>query len=172
MSRRVKFTPSDDEFLMKLVETYGSQSWNVIADHFQDRSPRQCRDRWKHYLAPTTKTDEWTPEEDALLVQKVRELGKRWSQIAPYFHGRTATSIRNRCCKLSRQKHADPILKMILTGSDYPGSAAYGPCMSPPAPTQHVKLPSIDSLLGLLNDKHMEIMSSQAEVLPKAIWTN
>ena len=161
MTKRVKFSPSDDELLSKLVETYGTHSWNIIADHFQDRSPRQCRDRWKHYLAPTTKTDQWTPEGDRLLVQKVREYGKKWSQMAPFFAGRTATSIRNRCCKLSRQRHADPILKVILSGNDLVENPAP---LNVPAETNQVKLPSISSLLELVNDKSMEVMSMDTTI--------
>ena len=171
MSRRVKFTPADDEFLLKLVETYGCQSWNVIAEHFHDRSARQCRDRWKHYLCPTTNTDQWTPEEDALLVQKVREFGKKWSQIAPFFAGRTPTSIRNRCCKLSRQKHADPLLKMILSGAEYPGPSAYPPIVSSPPAPRHEKLPSIESLLTLVNEKHMDFLSLEIDSLCKPIYS-
>lgn len=78
------------------------------------RSPRQCRDRWNHYLAPQTNTTKWTLEEDQVIIKMVKKIGKQWSKIASLFPGRTGIAVRNRCCKLSRQKNADPSLKILL----------------------------------------------------------
>lgn len=157
MSQRVKFTASDDLLLRRLVEVHGTCSWTVIADKFSDRSPRQCRDRWKHYLAPGTNIEEWTTEEDAILIEKVREFGKRWAQIGRYFPARPPTAIRNRCCKLSRQKNADPMLRVILSAPEFPGYQAHPPPSPPVCPVQtqipQQRLPSIESLMVQLPEK-------------------
>lgn len=39
---------------------------------------------------------QWTPEEDALIVASVRELGCKWRQIANRLHDRSDDSVRNR----------------------------------------------------------------------------
>ena len=65
---------------------------------------RQCRERWKNYLAPGIQKDKWSPEEDALLVQKVKELGTMWSKMVPFFPGRTDVNLKNRWVTLRYKK--------------------------------------------------------------------
>ena len=112
--KRMKFSPEEDAKLTMLVAQYGTRAWNYISSQFSNRTPRQCRDRWNHYLSPTTNTMEWTPQEDTLLHELLTKYGKQWSLIATNFEGRTGVSIRNRCCKLSRQPNSDPIFKRVL----------------------------------------------------------
>ncbi|OHS98544.1 r2r3-MYB transcription factor [Tritrichomonas foetus] len=113
--KRVKFLESEDQQLIKLVAQYGPKCWSYIAAQMPGRTPRQCRDRWNHYLAPQTNTSKWTLEEDRMIIKMVKEIGKQWSKIASMFPGRTGIAVRNRCCKLSRQKSADPALKILLS---------------------------------------------------------
>jgi hypothetical protein len=68
------------------------------------RNPRQCRERWHHYLTPAVSSKPFTPEEDALLNAKYAELGPKWKQIAAVFEGRTDISIKNRWILLSRRQ--------------------------------------------------------------------
>jgi hypothetical protein len=42
------------------------------------------------------KNPPWTDEQDELLSQKVRELGRRWQRIASFFDGRTDINVKNR----------------------------------------------------------------------------
>ena len=112
--RRLKFTEREDVRLKTLIETLGTGDWKTIASHMSGRTARQCRDRWKNYLSPHMEVREWTPEEDKLLLQKLKEIGGRWTMLASFFPGRSGIAVRNRCCKLSRQKNADPILEMVL----------------------------------------------------------
>ena len=114
---RVKFSTSEDQYLMQLVEVYGTKNWQFISQMMGNRSQRQCRDRWNHYLSPMTNVQPWTPDEDNLLIEKVKIFGNKWSKIAQFLPGRTGISIRNRCCKLSRQPSSDPFLKSILNGT-------------------------------------------------------
>ena len=111
---RVKFTPIEDQYLLQLVKAYGTKNWQLISRIMGNRSQRQCRDRYKHYLSPLINTTEWTPEEDRLLLEKIKIYRNKWSKIAEFFPGRTGISIRNRCCKLSRQPSSDPFLKQVL----------------------------------------------------------
>jgi hypothetical protein len=111
---RLKFTESEDQQLSALVEQFGDANWPVIAAPMPGRSVHQCRERWNHYLAPNTRTAEWTADEDRLLLGHIRVFGKQWSKLTQAFPGRPGIAIRNQCCKLVRQKNSDSILKAVL----------------------------------------------------------
>ena len=99
-SRKHKFTPEEDETLKQLVAQFG-QDWKTIASVLKNRSARQCRDRWKHYLSPEISRRPWTQDEDRLLIQKFRELGRQWAVIAKFFPERTDIHIKNRWATLA-----------------------------------------------------------------------
>jgi len=90
------FTLQEDERLIELVSMFGSTNWRVIASHLPGRSQRQCRERYKTYLAPGICHDPWTPEEDQLLREKFDEFGPKWAIISKFFRGRSDNNIKNR----------------------------------------------------------------------------
>ena len=99
---KCKFTKEEDNKLRKLVAKYGTRDWKVIASRMKGRTNRQCRERYKYYLHPSIRTDDWSAEEDKLLLRKVSELGTKWSKIARFFSARTDVSLKNRYKKLVR----------------------------------------------------------------------
>ncbi|KAK8887792.1 hypothetical protein M9Y10_038849 [Tritrichomonas musculus] len=102
---RSKFTPQEDATLKELVAKYGSTKWSEIAMKLPNRTGRQCRERWKNYLAPGIQNGPWSQEEDALLVQKVKELGTMWSKMVQFFPGRTDVNLKNRWVTLRYKKN-------------------------------------------------------------------
>jgi hypothetical protein len=114
--RRLMFSEAEDAQLLAIVEQFGASDWSFISARMPGRKPRQCRDRWNHYLAPQANTSDWTTQEDDLLLTKLHECGNQWCKLSLYFPGRTGISIRNHCCKLARRKNADPILGLTLYG--------------------------------------------------------
>jgi hypothetical protein len=56
-----------------------------------------------NHLSPTISTDPWTEEDDQLLLQKVNELGPKWTQIKACFHRRTDANLKNRWFMLVRR---------------------------------------------------------------------
>jgi hypothetical protein len=72
------------------------------------RNPRQCRERWRHYLSPTVSLTPFTPYEDALLRNKYAAMGPKWKAMATHFYGRTDIMLKNRWLLLDRhQKRAE-----------------------------------------------------------------
>ena len=49
-----------------------------------------------NYLRPEIRKDDWTLEEDVLLVNLLNNNGKNWKIIEEHFPGRTQNQIKNR----------------------------------------------------------------------------
>lgn len=101
---KMKFGESDDAQLRELVKAFGCKDWDLISMKMGNRNPRQCRERWEHYLSPKVNNGPWTPEEDKIMLARYAELGSRWNAIAKYLKGRTNTCVKNRYLFLQRAK--------------------------------------------------------------------
>ena len=60
------------------------------------RQGKQCRERWINFLSPDIKRDPWTPKEDLMLLEKQKQIGNQWAQIAKEIPGRTENQVKNR----------------------------------------------------------------------------
>ena len=96
-----KFSKLEDQMLTQLVSIYNTD-WGKIAQYMPNRTGRQCRERWNHYLAPHISFSPWTQIEDDLLLKKYQELGPKWKEMVPFFQGRTDVSLKTRCNRLLR----------------------------------------------------------------------
>jgi hypothetical protein len=113
-----RFSKEEDIQLRDLVSQFGNQNWLFIAARMPERTARQCKERWKNYLAPSLNRTPWTQEEDQLLLEKQRELGNKWARISKFFEGRTDAQIRHRWDLLSRRLGRVPPL--TETPEDFP----------------------------------------------------
>ena len=102
-----KFTPAEDAKLKALVKFIGVGSWNKVAEYMGTRNARQCRDRYKNYLAPNLNIKPWTLEDDEKLNRLIETMGKKWSLVAKEFPGRTDINIKSRYALLQRQLARD-----------------------------------------------------------------
>lgn len=99
-----KFTPEEDKKLIELVSNATDVDWNKIAAQFSNRNPRQCRERWQNYLNPALTSNNWTEEEDQLILERFKEMGPHWNAIGRTFVGRSGNAVRNRYLVLMRHQ--------------------------------------------------------------------
>ena len=153
-SRKFKFTAEEDMNLKKLVGKHGTNKWSFIAKLLHGRTPRQCRDRWNHYLSHESKELAWTEEDDEQLMRLYNEVGTKWTMIATHFEGRNAVSIRNRACRLIRKQNKPKFKKgkqeeEQTSPQEEKESASeeyQSDDVSPSSPVQKILLPSCRSL--------------------------
>ena len=102
--KKSKWTPDEDKLLVEGVKQHGMGNWSLVAQNIPGRTGKQCRERWINQLSPTLNKDNWSAQEDAILVQHQRMHGNVWSKIAQYLPGRSANSVKNRWSWLSRHR--------------------------------------------------------------------
>ena len=110
---RDKFTLEEDIKLKYLVSYFGVGNWKIIATAMETKNPRQCRERWRNYLSPNVKVNNWTTNEDFILVNKFAEIGPHWKTIAKFLRGRSPNSIRNRWKLLLKKSEKRENLKIL-----------------------------------------------------------
>lgn len=114
-----KFTPSEDEKLRLLVQVLGTSNWKKVSEYMVTRNPRQCRDRYKNYLAPYLNNSPWCKDDDQKLISLVQNYGRKWSLIAKEFPGRTDINIKSRYALLVRQEERDKVKRVSQNDSDF-----------------------------------------------------
>lgn len=100
-----KFTREEDKELISLVDEYGDDQWMLIASMMENRNPRQCKERYLTYLSPKISKNQWSEEEDALLLKKYEQYGSKWVRISKCIPERTDAMCKNRFAVLKRRSN-------------------------------------------------------------------
>ncbi|XP_025832745.1 myb-related protein B isoform X2 [Agrilus planipennis] len=101
-----RWSKEEDNRLKELVDEY-RERWELIAQHFPDRSDVQCQQRWTKVVNPELVKGPWTKEEDEKVVELVKKYGpKKWTLIARHLKGRIGKQCRERW-----HNHLNPNIK-------------------------------------------------------------
>jgi hypothetical protein len=100
-----KFSSTEDRELLKLIETHGADNWEEIKKSFPARTKRQLRERYKFYIDPCLNRNNWTEEEDKILLEGQKQYGNSWKTISlVLLPNRTEIAIRNRFKQMQKEK--------------------------------------------------------------------
>ncbi|KAF7310561.1 hypothetical protein HMN09_00598900 [Mycena chlorophos] len=121
------WTDAEDRLLVDLFNTHGPK-WALIARFIEGRTDDACSKRYREALDPTLSKAEWTPAEDAKLLQVVARLGSKWGQVGHELR-RSGLGCRNRHRLIERNR-----LKAERESLEQPVAALYCPPEAYPTP--------------------------------------
>jgi hypothetical protein len=102
-TRKKKWTAIEDQILDAAVAQFGLENWRRVAMVVPGRSSKQCRERWFGHMAPDNTKQEWSAQEDMVLVEKQSLMGHQWAKIKAFLPGRSLVAVKNRWNWLCRR---------------------------------------------------------------------
>jgi Myb-like DNA-binding domain len=107
--RKGQWTDQEDAIVIEAVQTSSEQPftrWSDLAQRLPGRVGKQIRDRWVNHLNPNINHLPFSREDDLLLWDGHKKLGKRWVEISTkFFHSsRSENHIKNRWYSASFKK--------------------------------------------------------------------
>ncbi|KAL3665638.1 hypothetical protein V7S43_009074 [Phytophthora oleae] len=93
-----RWTGAEKDKLRTLVATHGARNWLFIASQLPGRTDLQCLQQWYRTLDEKVVKGKgtWTEKEDRVLVEKVAEIGHKWTEVAAFLPGRIGNQCRER----------------------------------------------------------------------------
>ncbi|KAI5192029.1 hypothetical protein NECID01_1766 [Nematocida sp. AWRm77] len=109
--KKGKWTPEEDEALVRAVQHHKEGNWKRIKEHIPGRSGPQCRERWIYTLDPQINNTPWTEaEKEKLAVLCAEQTVFNWESIAAEISTRNGRQCRTKymqMCKASGEKGAE-----------------------------------------------------------------
>jgi len=107
--RKGQWKSHEDAILFRTVTSSTEKPftrWSDLAQKLPGRAGKQIRDRWINYLDPKIQHLPFSREDDILIYEGHKQLGKKWAQIAVQFFNsvRSENQIKNRWYSSSFKK--------------------------------------------------------------------
>ena len=115
--------------LLAHVQRVGPSSWGYVHEGLADRfSAKECRERWFNKVDPSLDFGPWSSEEDQLLLDLVKKLGKKWAKLKGDLSGRSANmcKIRWHEIQLSKSKRMKKRSRSTMSHSSGGPDDLYG----------------------------------------------
>ncbi|KAL6320189.1 hypothetical protein AAG906_004698 [Vitis piasezkii] len=102
------WTPDEDNKLKEFRRKYPNLSWPAIAKQAElNRTGKSCWERWENNLNPDINKDEFSREEDDIIIQQMSLPQNSWASMAKNdLRGRAANAIKNRWNHRLKKRHA------------------------------------------------------------------
>ncbi|OHT07796.1 hypothetical protein TRFO_23819 [Tritrichomonas foetus] len=93
----------EDQKLLAAIHKFGTNDWKNIAMYVGNRTKSQCSQRWYRCLDPRIKKEQWTKNQDDLLISLIAKNGTRnWTAISLDIGNRSDIQCRYRYKQLSK----------------------------------------------------------------------
>jgi hypothetical protein len=77
------WTKEEDQLLLNMVQSMRMpMKWSIVAQQMQDRTGKQCRERYVNHLNPRLKVADWNPVEDATIFHLYNTAGSHWAKMS------------------------------------------------------------------------------------------
>lgn len=116
------WTKEEDAKLLSIVQSMRMpMKWSIVAQSLQERTGKQCRERYVNHLNPRLKVTDWSPVEDATIFYFYNISGSHWAKMSRGIPGRTDNGIKNRFHNLRRQLEREDEHRLRLsTAENFP----------------------------------------------------
>jgi len=113
------WTKEEDAKLLSIVQSMRMpMKWSIVAQSLQDRTGKQCRERYVNHLNPRLKVTDWSPVEDATIFYFYNVSGSHWAKMSRGIPGRTDNGIKNRFHNLRRQLEREDEHRLRLSQAE------------------------------------------------------
>ncbi|KGN63635.1 transcription factor MYB35 [Cucumis sativus] len=94
--KRDLWTAEEDAKILAYVSKHGTSNWTSAPKKAGlRRCGKSCRLRWTNYLRPDLKHQNFTSQEEELIIRLHAAIGSRWAIIAQQLPGRTDNDVKN-----------------------------------------------------------------------------
>ncbi|CAD8084653.1 unnamed protein product [Paramecium sonneborni] len=90
-----KWSYEEDQILIDAYKEFGRQ-WIRISQKLAGRTSKQVRDRYVNQIDPSITHEEWSLDEDRIILEEYKKGGAKWAVIAKMLKNRSENQVKNR----------------------------------------------------------------------------
>ncbi|KAL9314629.1 hypothetical protein ACSQ67_020081 [Phaseolus vulgaris] len=143
------WSSEEDQILFNCVQLTGEGNWRDLPQRAGlKRCGESCKHRWLNYLKPTISipTENFSWDEQELIIRLHKLLGNRWSMIAGRLPGRSEDEIKNFWnTHLSKEELEEKQQKKNKVPSTSVATASMSSVQSPWCSQNHLNMNSMES---------------------------